>query len=81
MKKQQTYENAVKELDEIGDKLESGELTLDESLTEFARGVELIKFCRETLSGARKRMTILLDGENGEKEEEPFDPGKYTDQV
>lgn len=75
--KKTTYEEAVKELDEIGDALEGGELSLDESLAEFARAVDLIKACTKTLEGAKKKMTVLVEGLNGETREQPFDPEEY----
>ena len=43
-----TFEQAIAELEEIVKKLEKGELTLDESISCFRRGVELTKYCSKS---------------------------------
>ena len=45
----QTFESAVAELESIVSSMESGQLTLEESLASYKRGAELLKFCQETL--------------------------------
>ena len=64
-----TYEQAVSELEGIIGKLESGESTLDESISMYSRGMELSKFCKEKLDDIVKRINML--GEDG-KSETPF---------
>lgn len=64
-----TYEQAVSELEGIIGKLESGEATLDESISMYSRGMELSKFCKEKLDDIVKRINML--GEDG-KSETPF---------
>ena len=54
-----TYENAMAQLKELGKQLESGELTLDESLEVYAKAVDLIKICNKKLQETQKQM---LDG-------------------
>jgi len=41
----QTFESAVAELEKIVDSMESGQLSLEESLASYKRGAELLKFC------------------------------------
>jgi len=65
-----TYEEAVAELEEIVKKLEKGELTLDESISCFQRGVELTKYCSKKLDEAERSITMLIEGENGITEKE-----------
>lgn len=65
-----TYEQAVAELEEIVKKLEKGELTLDESISCFQRGVELTKYCSKKLDEAERSITMLIEGENGIIEKE-----------
>ncbi len=64
-----TYEQAVAELEGIIKKLESGEASLDDSISLYSRGMELSKFCKEKLDSIVKQISIL--GEDG-KSESPF---------
>jgi exodeoxyribonuclease VII small subunit len=61
-----SFEKAMEELEGIVVKLEKGELTLDESIDFFQRGVELSKYCSKRLDEAERRITLLIEGENGE---------------
>ena len=72
-----TYETAMKELEMLTRELETGELTLDESLKKYAEAVELIKFCNAQLEGAKKQMLVLVESANGEREEIPFKEEDY----
>lgn len=64
------FEQAMKELEDVVEKLEKGELTLDESVEYFQKGVELSKYCSKKLDETERRITILLEKENGEIAEE-----------
>jgi exodeoxyribonuclease VII small subunit len=64
------FEQAMEELEEIVSKLEKGELSLDDSIEYFQKGVELSKFCSKRLDEAERRITILIENENGELTEE-----------
>ncbi len=64
--KELNFETALSEIDEIVEKLESGELTLDDSLRYFQRGMDLVKFCSERLDAAESRLKILIEGSDGE---------------
>ena len=64
-----SFEKAIQELEEIVARLEKGELTLDESIDFFQRGVELSKYCSKRLDEAERRITLLIEGENGEMSE------------
>lgn len=55
------FEQALAELETLVQKLESGELTLDESLTEFRKGVELTRRCQAVLDKAQLTVSELLD--------------------
>ncbi|MGH7423964.1 MAG: exodeoxyribonuclease VII small subunit, partial [Candidatus Methylomirabilales bacterium] len=57
-------------------RLESGELPLEESLRLFEEGVHLTKVCTHRLEEAERRITILLKNERGEIVETPFEEGK-----
>ena len=72
-----TYEQAFAKLEEYTERLESGELTLDESLAAFEKAVALIRYCGEKLDGTKKQMLVLVEGLNGELAEKPFNPEDY----
>ncbi len=75
--KDMTYEKAMSELQRLSGQLESGELTLDESLDAYAKAVELIKYCNQKLQGAQKQMTVLVEDFEGEMKEIPFKEEDY----
>ncbi len=64
-KKKPSFEEALTELEEITRLLESGELTLDESVEAYEKGMELKKVCYEMLATAEKKLEYLekKDGE------------------
>lgn len=70
--KQLTYEESMKELEQVVKELEGGELSLDESIQKFEKGMELSKHCSSLLEEAEKKITVLIEKENGEMTEEPF---------
>jgi exodeoxyribonuclease VII small subunit len=72
VKKSQTFEEAIKRLEEIVGELEKGEVPLDKTLSLFEEGVKLSRFCREKLDEAEKRIDILLKDEGGIFRREPF---------
>lgn len=56
------FEKALKELEEIAGKLEEGELSLDDSISQFEKGMQLAKFCRQKLDEAERKIEILQKG-------------------
>ncbi|MFG0307306.1 MAG: exodeoxyribonuclease VII small subunit [Phycisphaerales bacterium JB040] len=72
-----TYEEAVRQLEEILNRIESGEIGLEESIGEYERGVGLIKRCRAILDRAEQRIEELdakrleATGGGGESSETP----------
>ncbi|MGH8583462.1 MAG: exodeoxyribonuclease VII small subunit [Gammaproteobacteria bacterium] len=67
------FERALEELETLVEKMETGELSLEESLQHFERGVSLTKTCQKALSEAEQRVKILLDKE-GKPDLAPFTP-------
>ena len=55
-----TFENAVHELDKIIEKMESGDISLDESLKLFEKGVKLTRSCQKTLAEAEAKIEKLM---------------------
>lgn len=72
MAKRETFETSMAELEEIVEKLEAGEVTLDESLELFEKGIKLVKSCRNRLDEAEKKVKILTTDPDGEMTEEDF---------
>jgi exodeoxyribonuclease VII small subunit len=66
-----TFEEAQKELEAIVQRLESGEVPLDEALKLWERGEELYRFCRERLDGAEGRIEELAGRVQDAKPEKP----------
>lgn len=64
-KKELTFEQAIAELQEVVEKLEAGKVALEESLTLYERGVELVKICNARLDLAEQRISTVRM-ENGE---------------
>lgn len=64
------FEETMKELEEVVQALENGELNLDESIKEFEKGMKLSKDASKYLEDAEKKITILVNKDNEIKEEE-----------
>lgn len=60
-----SYEQAREELVEVVRRLETGGVTLEESLNLWERGEELAAICQQWLDGARARLDAALAGEGG----------------
>ena len=72
------FESAMKELEQIVESMENDQLTLDESLKQFERGVELSRICQNNLKKAEQKVEQLVK-KHGELVIEPFDPDQETD--
>lgn len=57
------FESALAELDQLVEKMESGQLPLEESLSAYQRGTELLKFCESVLKDAEQKIKVLDGGE------------------
>jgi exodeoxyribonuclease VII small subunit len=51
-----SFEQALKKLTDIVTKIESGQISLEQSLSQYEEGMELIKRCREILEKAEKKI-------------------------
>ena len=68
------FEESLKELEEIVAKMEQGNLTIDESIAAFTKGIELCKNCSKALEDAKGKITILQKEMESIKEV-PFEVG------
>ena len=56
---EQTFEQALAELEKIVKKMESGDLSLEQALATHKRGLELAKFCQQRLEAAQQQVKVL----------------------
>lgn len=59
-----TYEEMLKRLEEIVERLEAGGVSLDESIELFKEGSELAAECKKTLENAKLRVKIISEGQD-----------------
>ena len=71
-REKKNFEKSLNELEEIVEKLERGEMSLDESIEIFQKGVTLSKDLSKMLDEIEKKITILVENENGEIKEKDF---------
>jgi exodeoxyribonuclease VII small subunit len=55
------FEHALKELEELVGRMEQGDLSLEESLKAFERGIELTRSCQQALKEAEQKVEILIN--------------------
>ena len=67
------FELAMRDLEELVERLEQGDLPLEESLAAFERGVMLTRACQSALKEAEQKVEILLK-KTGESTVEDFIP-------
>jgi exodeoxyribonuclease VII small subunit len=64
-KKTLRFEEALDELEQLVERMEQGNLSLDESLNLFGRGVELTRTCQKALKEAEQKVQVLLEETGG----------------
>jgi exodeoxyribonuclease VII small subunit len=72
------FEQSLDELEQLVEKMEHGDLSLEESLAAYERGVGLYRRCQTALEQAELRVRLLSDPENPETAE-PFAPASDVD--
>ena len=65
------FETALAHLEQLVAHMESGELSLEDSLQAFEQGIALTRQCQEALSKAEQRVQILME-QNGQSVPQPF---------
>lgn len=71
MATKQNFEEALERLGEINEKLESGEVSLDEAIALYTDGMKLAKFCQDKLADAEQKIKVLIE-KGGSLVEEDF---------
>jgi exodeoxyribonuclease VII small subunit len=75
----QTFESAMKQLEQIAQELEAGELTLEMAMKKFEEGIQLSRFCTKKLDETERRIAILLQDSDGSVQEVPFEDKQAED--
>lgn len=70
-----TFEQSLKQLEQIVHELESGGLPLEKALKKFEEGIQLSKLCSQTLDETEQKISILLKDQDGGIIEKPFTVG------
>lgn len=69
------FEASLRELEELVEKMEQGDLSLEQSLKDFERGIALTRACQQALREAEQKVQILA-GNSEEAELAPFEGGE-----
>jgi Exodeoxyribonuclease VII small subunit (EC 3.1.11.6) len=72
-KKTPNFEKSLEQLESLVAQLESGELSLEDSLKTFEQGIKLTRSCQSALQEAEQKVELLLKEENGKLITEPFE--------
>jgi exodeoxyribonuclease VII small subunit len=74
-KENPSFELALEQLQGLVKRMESGELTLEQSLASFEEGVRLARMCQGQLSAAEQKVELLVQASSdGKVETQPFNP-------
>lgn len=71
-KKSYPFEESLNKLESLVAKMETGELSLEDSLKTFEEGIQLTRECQEALKHAEQKVNLLIE-KNGQATSEPFD--------
>ncbi len=67
-----TFEQSMEQLEQIVQELESGDLPLEKAIKKFEEGIQLSKLCAKRLDETEKKVSLLLEDEQGDITEAPF---------
>lgn len=66
------FEEALEELERVVERLESGDLSLADSLGAFEEGVRLVKYCNQKLTEVEKKIELLIKDKEGKVQLKPL---------
>lgn len=73
------FEAAIADLELVVEQLESGDLSLEESLAAFEKGVGLVRYCNQKLSEVEKKVELLVKDKEGQLQLKAFANGTASD--
>ncbi len=68
-----SFEKSIETLEKIVEDLESGDLSLEASIKKFEEGIKLSKNCSKKLDETERKISVLMNDDNGNITEKPFD--------
>jgi exodeoxyribonuclease VII small subunit len=74
-KGEKKFEQALEELEKVVERLESGDLSLEDSLASFEEGVRLVKYCNQKLNEVERKIELLVKDKEGKLQLKPFGSG------
>lgn len=72
MAKKKSFENALKELENIVKEMESGELALEDALQKYENGIKQSRYCLDLLDNIEKKITVVTKNSEGKIQEDLF---------
>ena len=72
------FEQALKELEQLVEAMEKGDLPLEDALKYFERGIQLTRSCQSALKDAEQKVQILIE-KSGQAEIAPFEEDSTTE--
>jgi exodeoxyribonuclease VII small subunit len=69
------FEEAIADLEQVVEQLESGDLSLEDSLAAFEKGVGLVRYCNQKLSEVEKKVELLVKDKQGHLQLQAFGNG------
>jgi exodeoxyribonuclease VII small subunit len=69
------FEEAIADLEQVVEQLESGDLSLEDSLAAFEKGVGLVRYCNQKLSEVEKKVELLVKDKQGHLRLQAFGNG------
>ncbi len=74
------FEASLNELEKLVDALENGDLSLEQSLQDFERGIHLTRACQSALTDAQQKVQILLEQDQSSSLEDYISPSTLPSQ-
>ncbi len=71
-KKSYPFEDSLKKLEQLVERMEQGDLSLEDSLKNFEEGIKLTRECQQALSKAEQKVKLLIE-ENGQLAEQDLE--------
>jgi len=69
------FDEAIADLEQVVEQLESGDLSLEDSLAAFEKGVGLVRYCNQKLSEVEKKVELLVKDKQGHLRLQAFGNG------
>lgn len=67
------FEKALEELEKVVEQIETGDLSLEDSLAAFEEGVKLVKFCNQKLTEVERKIELLVNDKEGKLRLKPLE--------